>query len=59
MIPKALNMPNPNTEIHAQKIHQLETSLTPPIQLKGITDSKFSLTERMAHYKAEKSGQAL
>ena len=44
-------MPNPKTEKHAQKIHQLETTLTPPIQLKRITDSKFSLTERMAHYK--------
>ena len=51
MIQKAPNMPNPKLANHAQKIHQLETSLTPPIHLKGITDSKFSLTERMAHYK--------
>ena len=44
-------MPNTKTENHAQKIHQLENSLTPPIHFKGITDSKFTLTERMAHYK--------
>lgn len=37
----------------SQKIHQLEKALATPIQFKGLPggDAKFSLLDRMAHYK--------
>ena len=46
---------------HSQKIHQLENNLAAPIKFMGLPsgDAKFSLLDRMAHYKVPGVSMAL